>query len=330
MSASDPAESKRPAAWEPDPLGRAPYRWWDGEKWTEHVGRADGDYWIDEYGAKPTAPALVHVDSPSGSGIRGALARRKSKRSASERDRQLLRDEVAKAARGDSSARVVDVLERTRAAWKEKELRRFADDTFLSLAEEFLADDVLTQDEQNRLLGIARDLGLSQELIRKRHRSTFEDIVIAGVNDGRLPVLPKAAVHIVAKGTETVHAEWPAQLMKEVAIREFRGGSSGVSIPLGFGVRYRTSSVRGRSVVVGQQLVPEDAGVFAVTSTRSVFVGNKKTLEFRHDKLIGLQQFSDGLRLNVSNRQRASLIKIPASESPLLAGALITAAASAQ
>lgn len=27
-----------PAGWFPDPLGQAPYRWWDGSQWTEHVG----------------------------------------------------------------------------------------------------------------------------------------------------------------------------------------------------------------------------------------------------------------------------------------------------
>ena len=51
-----------------------------------------------------------------------------------------------------------------------------------------------------------------------------------------------------------------------------------------------------------------------ITSVRSVFVGARKTLEFRHDKLVGLEQFRDGLRLNVSNRQTASLLKMPRHE----------------
>jgi hypothetical protein len=62
-----------------------------------------------------------------------------------------------------------------------------------------------------------------------------------------------------------------------------------------------------------------------VTNQRAVFTGQAKTLEFRNDRLIGMEQFTDGLRLNVSNRQTASLFKMRA---PSIAAALITAAAS--
>ena len=60
-----------------------------------------------------------------------------------------------------------------------------------------------------------------------------------------------------------------------------------------------------------------------MTSQRAVFTGQAKTLEFRNDKLVGMQQYTDGLRLNVSNRQAASLFKIPTG--PSIAAALITA-----
>lgn len=29
--------------WHPDPLGRFDARWYDGKRWTQHVGRVDGD-----------------------------------------------------------------------------------------------------------------------------------------------------------------------------------------------------------------------------------------------------------------------------------------------
>lgn len=31
------------AGWHPDPLGRFDSRFWDGERWTQHVGRVEGD-----------------------------------------------------------------------------------------------------------------------------------------------------------------------------------------------------------------------------------------------------------------------------------------------
>jgi len=110
--------------------------------------------------------------------------------------------------------------------------------------------------------------------------------------------------------------------MRERAVREFRGGSQSVSIPLGGRVRYRVGGVRGRSVVVGTELVVQDVGTLTVTNQRAMFTGRTKTLEFRNDRLVGLEQFTDGLRLNVSNRQTASLFKI---RHPSIAAALITA-----
>jgi hypothetical protein len=72
-----------PAAWHPDPLGRHQYRYWDGERWTDHVAD-DGhtstdpvdaasssgtDRWADE-GGQPTTEATgqVHPD-PAGDAV---------------------------------------------------------------------------------------------------------------------------------------------------------------------------------------------------------------------------------------------------------------------
>ena len=99
-------------------------------------------------------------------------------------------------------------------------------------------------------------------------------------------------------------------------------GTSSVSVPLGAGIRYRVGGVRGRSVVVGSELIVQDAGGLHVTNQRVVFTGTAKTLEFRNDRMVGLEQFNDGLRLSVSNRQTASLFKLA---TPSIAAALITA-----
>jgi hypothetical protein len=112
--------------------------------------------------------------------------------------------------------------------------------------------------------------------------------------------------------------------MKEVVDRELRGGSSGVSIRIAKGVRYRVGQVRARSVVVGTHMEPQDYGHLVVTDRRAVFMGIKKTLEFRRDRLVGLAQYTDGLRLNVSNRQTASLFQFAQGSSPTIAAALLS------
>jgi len=45
-----------PAAWHPDPLGRYEYRYWDGQRWTEHVAN-QGIAGVDATGLEPPAAA---------------------------------------------------------------------------------------------------------------------------------------------------------------------------------------------------------------------------------------------------------------------------------
>lgn len=37
------ATGGKDAEWLPDPLGRFDTRWWDGQEWTQHVGRVEPD-----------------------------------------------------------------------------------------------------------------------------------------------------------------------------------------------------------------------------------------------------------------------------------------------
>jgi hypothetical protein len=133
---------------------------------------------------------------------------------------------------------------------------------------------------------------------------------MAQLNDGRLPELEPGQSHLMAKRGETIHLETGATLMKEVVDREFRGGSQGVSIPLGHGVRYRRGAFRGKSVVVGSHLAVADTGPIVITSTRVVFMGERKTIETPYTKLAGIDAFSDGVRIHASNRQATPLFKV--------------------
>ncbi len=53
-----------PAAWHPDPTGRHDHRWWDGERWTEHVADA-GVAAIDPLDAPARDSASSSTDDPA-------------------------------------------------------------------------------------------------------------------------------------------------------------------------------------------------------------------------------------------------------------------------
>jgi hypothetical protein len=189
-----------------------------------------------------------------------------------------------------------------------RERRRRGEDAFRAYVENVLADDHLTIDEEMAFGDVAEALGIEQEAFETQFRDVLQRLVVAKANDGRLDVVE--APNLIVKRNEVVHLEVPAALMKEVVRREYRGGYSGVSFRIAKGVRYHTGGTRGRSVVVGTELVAEDTGVVAITSQRAAYMGSSKTMEVPHAKLMNVEVFTDGIRLHASNRQKAPLFKL--------------------
>jgi hypothetical protein len=184
------------------------------------------------------------------------------------------------------------------------------------------ADDLLSEEEEARLQSLASALDVTYDQFRQTS-GMGERLVITAANAGRLPVY--ASTSLMTKPGEVVHLEWPASLMKEVTLREFRAGYQGFSFPIGkTGIRYRVGGARGHSVVVGTQLQLADTGPLVVSSIRSVFLGARKTMEMPHAKLLGLDVFTDGVRFHLSNRQNAPLFQVPNGE---VVAAIVNAAA---
>lgn len=179
---------------------------------------------------------------------------------------------------------------------------------FLTYAETVLADDRLTVEEEDAFSEVAAALGITQERFQAEFGETLSRLVVARLNDGRLQ--PLAEHELMARQDESVYLEIAAASMKEVSIREWRGGTSGVSFRIAKGVRYHVGGIRGRSIVVGTELQVDDVGVLAVSSKRIVFMGDKRTVEISLAKLLNLDMFTDGVRLHASNRQRALLFRL--------------------
>jgi len=190
---------------------------------------------------------------------------------------------------------------------------RNRDKDFRAHVERALDDDLLTVAEEDALFAWAGQQGITQKDWHKKFGDLFDRMLIASVNDGRLPDLAgsEPAAPVMLKGGETAHWMVAASLMKEVGQREMRGGGSGVSFRVAKGVRFHTGVFRAKSVVVGTSLEPADAGVLTVTSLRTVFTGQRMTLDLPHAKLAHLNVFTDGISFNMSNRQTVPLFKVP-------------------
>src|SRR5690348_898842 len=125
--------------------------------------------------------------------------------------------------------------------------KRHRDRDFRAHVEQALNDDVLTASEEADLFAWAEAQGITERDWAKRFRDLLDRMLIASVNDGRLPDITSQAT-IVLKPGEMAHYVVAASLMKEVTLREFRGGSHGFSFPIAKGVRFRTGSFRGKRI----------------------------------------------------------------------------------
>lgn len=203
---------------------------------------------------------------------------------------------------------------------KEKQLTEYAD--------QLLADDILSDQEQDKLFEFARSLGLDFNEYLNHHPAMRDRVVIAGVNAGRFPGAAPP-YHILVKPDEKVLIEGYASMLKEVADRAWKGGYSGFSFKIAKGVRYRTGQTRGHMQQVGTKVIVTDTGVLSVTSTRIVFSAKTSTRVIPYAKLVNLTVFAVGvtecLAIAVAKGQDVDT-QTYALSNPHLFAAIITAA----
>ena len=209
------------------------------------------------------------------------------------------------------------------AALPDKQRKKLGQDAFLRYADNALADDHLTEDEEDAVAAVAEAMGFEQDDFERS--GIYTHLQVAKVNDGRLPTVSEP--NLIAKQGEVVHLEASAALLKEVTQREFRAGSQGFSFRVTKGVRYRVGSTRGRLVTVGTSIEVADTGVLSITNRRVVFLGDRKTIDMPYAKLAGMHLFSDAISFSLSNRQNAPLIRVAMNIDVL--GALLNAAVQA-
>ncbi|MGH9125764.1 MAG: DUF2510 domain-containing protein [Acidimicrobiales bacterium] len=89
----------------------------------------------------------------------------------------------------------------------------------------------------------------------------------------------------------------------------YQGRSQGFSIPLGgTGLRYRLGENRGTYVQGTETQTEIDTGAVVITTTRVVFLGSQRTVEWAFSKLVAIQHYTDRpwTAIQVSNRQKVT------------------------
>ena len=109
------------------------------------------------------------------------------------------------------------------------------------------------------------------------------------------PLLPKRG--------EQAYLSVPATLARQQTRRQWVGGSSGVSIPIGHtGIRYRVGSFRGHPIE--QQFIGKlGPGSLVVTNQRLAFIGTTKSTSVALNRLLHIECYSDALAVFHEGRE---------------------------
>ena len=104
---------------------------------------------------------------------------------------------------------------------------------------------------------------------------------------------------------------WTGTAIYHVAGRtpsRYTGGSTGFSIPIAAGIRFRVGSMQGQMIPGEEMQMDKDQGMVKLTNQRLIFAGPIATTEWAFSKL--LSSFSNAERTDfifgVSNRQKSS------------------------
>ena len=311
------------AGWYANPDNAEQLRWWDGTKWTDAISDAQHP------GAAPApapAPATATASDPTPqTDSRGFFSRMMGVKSDAAKAAAVTYNGLL-ASVVDGSADPATFPAAIEAARSEAEISVKQDrssriETARALVDRVLADDYLSEDEDQEIFGSMEMMGLEPELFEGTLTDVSKSILIARANAGRLSPIDDS--QMVAKAGEVVYLDVAAQMLKEVTIRQYKGGYGGVSFRVAKGVRFSTGAVRGKMVPVGTEIQVIDTGLLCISNKRAVFLGDKKTQEFSYDKLLGMKLFSDAITLQVSNRQNATTL---GTTSPDLIAAYINAA----
>jgi hypothetical protein len=252
----------------------------------------------------------------------------KQKRDERDRARSDYQGALNRLASGElQPAQAASLLEAAgpRADLSESERASLKAGAFRGYTDTILADDILSEDEEQTFEQTADALGIDQDAMGAQFRDVMDRLVIARVNDGRLPEVEPS---FMTKRSEVVHAEVPASLLKEVTIRERHGGYryGGFSFRVAKGVRFNTGQAFPPRTAMRQEIQQEDTGILAITSLRCMFIGQGgTTVEMPYTKLVNLGLFSDAIQFHLSNRKRAPLFALGSNIEPV--AAVINAAA---
>ncbi len=163
----------------------------------------------------------------------------------------------------------------------------------------FLEDNVLSEEEEKRLMAFAEKFALSQEQLNTNSAYTRAAMagVLRDVLHGKVPSRVKVDGELPFNLQKPESLVWffkDVPYYEEKTRRSFVGSSEGISVRVMKGVYYRMGGFKGHPVETSQ-MEHADTGALGVTTKHLYFAGARKSFRIPYTKIVTFTPYSDGV-----------------------------------
>jgi hypothetical protein len=191
---------------------------------------------------------------------------------------------------------------------------------YLKVYEEFESDKELDESEINTLQKIQDSFNLSNDDVNFDQRVRPYIYVYSVNKEGTLPKINlqiEGSSPVILKKGEVVHFADKAVLKEVKSISlGYKGGTHGVSFPIGGGIRYRVGAHKGH-IQREDRLLETSRGVLIISNQR-IFLHpspENKPLSIPLNKILSYQCFENGIEFYKEGREKGYFLSIVESSS---------------
>lgn len=176
-----------------------------------------------------------------------------------------------------------------------------------------LSDDIITQDEEDRIARFLEDLDLPRTTLydNPSYLRLVQAAVLRDIVEGRVPARVNVSGNLPFNFQKSESLVWLFQDVEYLQPRTkttYQGSTQGVSIRVAKGLYFRTGQFTGNPIV-NTQITPIDIGILAATTKHIYIAGDTKSLRARYDKIITFIPYNDGISVQRDSVTRPDIFR---------------------
>lgn len=179
------------------------------------------------------------------------------------------------------------------------------------VADKFMLDGTLTDDEYQRIESYVSSLGICIYDIPSQYKNEAlvrigQAVVLKDLQKGVFPHITLTVPVILSRGEQVIWVYDNVSMYQEKTLREYVGGSRGVSIRIFKGVSYRIGSFKGHPVEKSN-MESIGTGALVITNKHFFFHCATTTIKIPFSKLVGVIPYFDGIEVHTETKVKRAV-----------------------